>query len=69
MCGKFVLRKLQIHAPLTHFLSQSEGKVSIGIFNMWSSVSTRLSWLCREAFPGQADDVDFFRGWLIEAVA
>src|SRR5260370_17570702 len=28
---------------------------------------TRLSRLCREVFPGQADDVDFFRGWLIRA--
>ncbi len=24
---------------------------------------SRLSRLCREVFPGQTDDVDFFAGW------
>jgi hypothetical protein len=30
-------------------------------------LSSRLSRLCREVFPGQADDVDFFGGWLVRA--
>ena len=29
------------------------------------SIVARLSRLCREFFPGQADDVDFFEGWLV----
>src|SRR5690348_13461321 len=28
---------------------------------------TRLSWLCREVFPGQPDDIDFFRCRLVRA--
>jgi hypothetical protein len=34
-----------------------------------TSVVTRLSRLCRCFLPGQADDADFFGGWLVEAVA
>jgi hypothetical protein len=30
-----------------------------------ASLITRLSWLCGEVFPGQADDADFFGGRLV----